>query len=448
MSKSVQALRAQSASRNASPSRQNFSDKEFDRHKQKNGYGTPPAIWVDWMELEGPLPDGCEVAESKVVRVEPEKTINPDNEKEIAEIEDAYKRFTQWQVGVDKAAATPENKAKIAELSKKEPAITHPIHFYRFAHLLNGAPDPGDFGFRDSGKAAAANPNWDRAQLAYHKHYAGLPHRDRGTWLKLAHGTGRVIVSPEKLPPGNYVMRVRVGAAKGTPASRRFIQIGHPQRQVPRNRGLDGSAISSHQVSGTIENPETIEIPLEVGADTPREFAVQEKQPNNGNLKALWDAHNKWKKENGYGHPPAIWIDWVELEGPLNAPPNGGSNAAKLKCMPMQKLVVGAGSREATTTPKRSWRPASDRKALHEQEAKFRIRTFEEQGPTFRPRRSAHENGSFLTISPANKEEFIALPSGAALGLAKDESRGRTIANPGEYKLRNSALGAVAGHAR
>ena len=293
--------------------------KEFDRHKQKNGYGTPPAIWIDWMELEGPLPDG-EVAESKVVRVEPEKTINPENENQIKQIEDAHKRFTQWQVGVDKAATTPENKAKITELSKTEPAITHPIHFYRYAHLLNGTPDAGDFGFKDSAKAAASNPNWDRAQLAYHKHYAGLPHRDRGAYLKLAHGTGRVVVSPKKLPVGNYVMRIRVGAVEGTPASRRFIQIGHPQRQVPRDRGLEGQPISSHQVSGTIEQPETIEIALAIGTDTPREFAVQEKQPNNGNLKALWDAHNKLKKKNGYGHPPAIWIDWVELEGPHSAP--------------------------------------------------------------------------------------------------------------------------------
>ena len=309
--------------------------KEFDRHKQKNGYGTPPAIWVDWMELEGPLPDG-EVAESKVVRVEPEKTINPDNEKEIAQIEDAYKRFTQWQVGVDKAAATPENKATIAELSKKEPAITHPIHFYRYAHLLNGAPDPGDFGFRDSGKAASANPNWDRAQLAYHKHYAGLPHRDRGAYLKLAYGTSWVIVAPRELPPGNYVMRVHVGAVKDTAAARRFIQIGHPQRLIPRNRGLKGRAISTHQVVGSIEEPETIEIPLTVGSDTPKEFAIQEKQPNTGNLKELWGAHNKWKAKNGYGHPPAIWIDWVEFEGPLSA-------RKANTCSPLQ-LVLGRNS--------------------------------------------------------------------------------------------------------
>ena len=31
-----------------------------------------------------------------------------------------------------------------------------------------------------------------------------------------------------------------------------------------------------------------------------------------------WDDHNKLKAENGYGHPPAIWIDWVEVEGPLD----------------------------------------------------------------------------------------------------------------------------------
>ena len=317
---------------------------DFDRHKQNNGYGTPPAIWIDWIELEGPITEAA-ATESRIVRVEPEKTVNPDNEKEIAQIEEAYKRFEQWQVGVDKAAATPENKAKIAELSKKEPAITHPIHFYRYAHLLDGTPDPVDFGFRDSGKAAAANPNWDREQLAYHQHYAGLPHRDRGSYLKLAYGTGFVVVAPNELPPGNYVMRVRVGAVEDTPTARRFIQIGHPQRLIPRNRGLEGRAISTHQVTGTIESPETIEIPLTVSFDTPKEFAIQEKQPNTGNLKELWDAHNQWKKKNGYGHPPAIWIDWVELEGPIRSPASGSSLQAILaKHLGVSTLQQGPAS--------------------------------------------------------------------------------------------------------
>ena len=292
--------------------------EEFDRHKQKNGYGTPPAIWVDWMELAGPI-TGAAVAESRVVRVEPERTINPANEKEIADIEERQERFQQWKKGVDEAARTPENQAIIAEIRKTDRLIDHPNRFYTFADRLKGTPNPRDFGFTDAKKAAAADPSRSRS-LALHKHYVSLPHRDRGTYLKLAHGTGRIIVPPKKteLPPGSYVMRVRVGAVEGTPAERRFIQVGHPQRQIEiRNWGLEGRAISTHQVTGTIEKPETIEIPLEVTSETIREFAVQEKQPNNGNLKALWNAHNEWKTKNGYGHPPAIWIDWVELEGPL-----------------------------------------------------------------------------------------------------------------------------------
>ena len=38
-----------------------------------------------------------------------------------------------------------------------------------------------DFGFRDSGKLQLPI-ELDREQLVYHKHYAGLPHRDRGVF--------------------------------------------------------------------------------------------------------------------------------------------------------------------------------------------------------------------------------------------------------------------------
>ncbi|MDB4447558.1 DUF1587 domain-containing protein, partial [Akkermansiaceae bacterium] len=245
--------------------------KEFDRHKQKNGYGTPPAIWVDWMELEGPIPDVA-MTESRT-RVEPEKTINPANEKQIAQIEDEYARFSKWKKGVDEAAKSPENQALIAGIRKTDRLIDHPNRFYAYADRLKGMPNPKDFGFRDSQKAAGGDPVADRRNLAYHKHYAALPHRDRGSYLKLAHGTGRVIVAPKKLPPGNYTLRLAAAAVDGSPASRRFIQVGHPQRQIAsRNWGLAGPAISTHQVSGTIANPKVIEIPLTVGSNTPKEF--------------------------------------------------------------------------------------------------------------------------------------------------------------------------------
>ena len=422
--------------------------EDFDRHKQKNGYGTPPAIWVDWMELEGPI-TGAAATESKIVRVEPEKTINPANEKEIMQIEDAYTRFTRWQKGVDKVAATPENRARMAKFRKTEPKSAHPIWSYGFADRLEGTPDPKDFGFRDSQKAAASHPENDRANLAYHKHYAALPHRDRGTYLKVAHGTGRIIVSPKKLPAGNYVMRVRVGAVEGTPPARRFIQVGHPQRLIEsRNWGLEGPAISTHQVTGTIDNPETIEIPLEVTSDTIREFAVQEKQPNNGNLKALWDQHNKLKAQNGYGHPPAIWIDWVELEGPLSSSRKQWKQRREVELHANAKVggtyngYFKGGYEKGkafldTGTPQKG--------IVDEWEANFRIRQFEEKGPAYLcylddPLTQA---GSFLTISEVNKEEYIALPPEHPSGWKKTDHIVESLP-PGTYKLR-CRIGAVEG---
>ncbi len=390
--------------------------------------------------------------ESTIIRVEPEKTINPANEKEIADIEDEYARFTRWQKGVDEAAKTPENQAKIAEIRKTDRLIDHPIRFYAYADRLEGTPDPKEFGFRDSPKAAGGHPEGDRRNLAYHKHYAALPHRDRGAYLKLAHGTGRVIVPTKKkqLPPGSYVLRVRVGAVNGTPASRRFIQVGHPQRQIEsRNWGLEGPAISTHQVNGTIENPETIEIPLEVTSNTIREFAVQEKQPNNGNLKALWDAHNKLKKENGYGHPPAIWIDWVELEGP-HSPSTTSNWKQRREVEEHANAKVGGtyngyfkGGHDNAKAFLETGKPQKG--IVDEQEAKFRIRAFQENGPTYRRYLDdpLTQTGSFLTISNLNKEEFIALPPEQPSGWRETEHVVDELP-PGDYRLR-FRIGAVEG---
>ena len=421
--------------------------KEFDRHKQKNGYGTPPAIWVDWMELEGPIPDVA-MTESRT-RVEPEKTINPANEKQIAQIEDEYARFSKWKKGVDEAAKSPENQALIAGIRKTDRLIDHPNRFYAYADRLKGMPNPKDFGFRDSPKAAGGDPVADRRNLAYHKHYAALPHRDRGSYLKLAHGTGRVIVTPKKLPPGNYTLRVAAAAVDGSPASRRFIQVGHPQRQIAsRNWGLAGPAISTHQVSGTIEKPEVIEIPLEVGTDTIKEFAIQEKQPNTGNLKELWNAHNAFKKENGYGHPPAIWIDWVELEGPHSAKAPAWTQRREVEEHANKK--VGAtyagyfkGGHELAQKFLKTGKSQEGIKDEHE--AKFRIRTFEENGPSYRRYLDdpLTRKGSLLTISEVNKSEFIALPPEHPTGWQKTKHVVDSLP-PGDYKIR-FRIGAIEG---
>ena len=426
------------------PEDRNLLRKEFFRRKKENGYGFPPAVWIDWIELEGPIKDK-QVVESSITRVEPEKTINPANEEFIKQVEAREERFKQWKKGVDEAAKSPENQAIIAEIRKKDRLIDHPNRFYGYAEHFKGAPDPSEFGFLDSKKAAASDPSRSR-NLALHKHYASLPHRDTGTYLKLTHGTGRVIVPRKKkeLQPGNYLVRVRVGAVKGTPASRRFIEVGHPQRDIDsRNWGLKGKPIGVRQVTGTIEAPQIIEFPVELRSGMPQEFAVQEKQPNTGKLKVLWDEHNKLRKENGYGHPPAIWIDWVELEGPhdSNRPKTWKQRRevevqANAKVRTKYENYFKAGYEAALAFQKDGIpRPEVGVKDLDE--AKFRIRRYEMEAPS--QLRYLNDpltkDGSLLGVfdrnGNLNSEEFIEI-SMDPLGTKK-KSKPLPI---GEYRIR------------
>ena len=408
--------------------------------RRKNGHGTPPALWVDWIELEGPIQEN-QSPKLEITRVEPEKTINPANEKIIKKAEATQDRFKQWKKGVDEAAKSPENQAIIAEIRKKNRLIDHPNRFYIFAEHFKNVPSPKDFGFLDFQKAAAADPSRSK-NLALLKHYASLPHRDTGTYLKLTHGTGRVIVAPKKMPVGDYIFRVRLGTVKGTPAARKFIEIGQPQRDIEsRDWGLKGKPISVHQVTGTIEAPQIMEIPIEVRSDTTREFAVQEKQPNNANLKTLWNEHNQLKAENGYGHPPAIWVDWVELEGPHD--PN------RLKTWKQRREVehhanakVGGtyndyfkGGHDKAQSFLKTGKPQKD--IVDEDRAHFVIREFENKGPSYRRYLDSNltKSGSLLGFS--YKQEFIALPPEHPSGWSKTQHIVDTLP-AGHYKLRFS----------
>ena len=68
-------------------------------------------------------------------------------------------------------------------------------------------------------------------------------------------------------------------------------------------------------IKGTIAKPEIIETIVEVNSDTTPEFAIRERQPEWGALRKHY--YYPQMNRNGYGHPPAIWVDWAEIEGPL-----------------------------------------------------------------------------------------------------------------------------------
>ena len=257
---------------------------------------------------------------SQVFRVEPENTVNVQSRKKMKSMEETYKRYLLWKAEVDKAAQAPENQKVLEQIREKYKLddLTDNVRLYQNANLLKGGPDAKKFGFRDANAASFSYQGGYGRTYAYMKHYLELPHSDRGTYLKLAWAIQRIDVTPkpENVPPGTYKLRIRAGAVKGSAPSRHFIEIGHPQRlnQIPA--GFSSKPLASLQVTGTEDNPEIIETTLVIGSKTQREFGIQERRPE-GNQKALSREFYAYKRENGYGTPPAIWVDWIELEGPI-----------------------------------------------------------------------------------------------------------------------------------
>ena len=271
---------------------------------------------------------------SQVFRLEPETTVNVESLKAMRRLEDDYERFKRWKAGVDKAVKAPENDEIMARILKENPeydpsAFPAPAgyRFYRHAKELIGAPDPKAFGFTDDNKAVFSFQGGYDRKHSYLKHYAALPKNDEGTYLKLAWGIQRIDVlpDPKNLPPGTYKLKIRAGRVAGSDVSRHFIDIGYPQRVNRVPAGFASLPIRSLQVTGTRDEPEIIETTVEIGINTPREFAIQERRPSED--KPVRNEFFRHKRENGYGYPPAIWIDWIELEGPcINADSASGQN--------------------------------------------------------------------------------------------------------------------------
>ncbi|MDG2222048.1 MAG: DUF1592 domain-containing protein [Rubripirellula sp.] len=286
--------------------------------------------------------------EPRVFRVEPEITVNPQSLNAIRAMESVYERHLLWKAEVDRAVLAPENREVLNKLRDEYPDLEKGsrVRLYQNADRLIGLPDAKKFGFRDAKDADFSYRGGYERKYAYLKHYAELPANDRGTYLKLAWGIQRIDVSPgpKNLPPGRYKLKIHAGVVEGSPPSRHFIEIGAPQRVNGVPAGFTSLPISSHQVTGTIDGPETIATELEVSAHTQREFGIQERQPID--KKSLRDAYNRDKRGNGYGVPPAVWIDWIELEGPL--PETGAAS-------PLHRILA-----KHLGTPKRNPSSASE----------------------------------------------------------------------------------------
>lgn len=131
-----------------------------------------------------------------------------------------------------------------------------------------------------------------------------LPPDQPSGWLKTKHAV-------ENVEPGKYKLRFRIGSVKGTPVERHFVSLGS------RPSGTENfSLMCTFQISGTIEEPQIIEIPVNITGNGPRTFVIREKR----DVKLDNEIYTAARKATGVGPEPALWIDWVEWEGPLEEP--------------------------------------------------------------------------------------------------------------------------------
>ncbi|MFM7749634.1 MAG: DUF1587 domain-containing protein, partial [Opitutaceae bacterium] len=250
---------------------------------------------------------------------------HPAFRKRNRESLDAIERMKRWMKAVDDAAALPENAALVAKLRQDAPADDD-LRFYW--HKIPGAPSPMTFGFS---KETEVNPkiiyrHRDYVDfIRYDEYYLGLPALDRGAYLPVRSnsqpfgfgGTGLAteprLPIPRDFPPGDYVVRIRAGAAPGAPAERRFLDFGLKGAFVT---GPGTPARSTHHVGGTIEAPEVIEIPFTLtranAEQNHRQLFVRER--GFMNPARSQQIFRETVQRNGHGPEVAIWIDWMEIE--------------------------------------------------------------------------------------------------------------------------------------
>jgi len=422
----------------------------FAEAKQRNGIGPEFALWIDWIEVEsagGAKPPAVAASVEKL-RKDPEQWANKYMPIYAAGYVEKYGRFQKWCAAIDEAANKPENAEAVAKLRADPRLKTQPHLFYNGYAQIKGAPAPGGFGFKDVDDAQFA-----RSEYAYHHQYyadyAKLPARDTGSWLML-YSLGRYagIAASEKWPAGKYTLRIRLAASDESPKERRFIEIGTGKADA-----ADYNVLSSHQVTGTLANPQTLEIPVEVNASGDRNFAIRDKRPNTRDAEyAMF--REAWDK-TGTGPKPCIWVDFVELEGPVNA--NAPAAPTLTKAIKQRRevelhanaMVGGTYNgyfKQGNEAAKKFLETKQPQKGIpDEQEAKFRIRAFEQQGPTFERYLNdpLSKTGAYLTIQYVHTEEVITLPPDQPSGWLKTKHEVEK-AEPGEYKLR-FRIGAVKG---
>lgn len=188
-----------------------------------------------------------------------------------------------------------------------------------------------DFGFPDDKEIEFRKLVWDRESPDF-ADYLSREETQTGAFLTVSNPNPQVgLAIPDEAPAGRYRVRAKIGvnrAAKPDP-SRTFVEIGF------RGDDIEGAIdlIDCLKVNAPMTHPEVIEaevalpplsrpLTVDVGSQTKKKvtlgervIAFRQRLPNNRDAARFlrYESVN----ETGFNTEPALWIDWVEWEGPL-----------------------------------------------------------------------------------------------------------------------------------
>jgi hypothetical protein len=356
--------------------------------------------------------------------------------KGLQQREDARARYLKWTAAVEAAAAKPEN-AKLSEQIRAEKK-GDPRHLHDEWKRLTGAPSPTTFGFTDAIHAEQmGRRDWEHF-VPHHRAYVEHPLVKTGTFLTIddAYVNSRQIFQlPADWPAGDYVIRARIAAMNGLPRERRFVEFG------PQDPSGVCTVSSTHEITGTAAQPQVLEIPLKLTESKTRLFMFRERGSHESDASAS-RLFAEAKQRNGIGPEFALWLDWIEVVRVSDAKLLLATIKQRREVELHANAMVGGtyngyfkGGYEAA---KKFMETKQPQKGIpDEQEAKFRIRGFEQQGPTFERYLNdpLTKTGAYLTIYNVHKEEVITLPPEQPSGWLKTKHEVEK-AEPGDYLLR------------
>ncbi|MGB8853594.1 MAG: DUF1592 domain-containing protein [Pirellulales bacterium] len=247
-----------------------------------------------------------------------EDYVNERQQKIMKQQEEANAKYVAWTQAIDELAKLPEYADVVADITQRMGRRgDFKSQYYREWDRLVGKPDVKQYGYNDAGSLDFFARNSALKVLPTLQDYYQRPATDSGVYLgcHMVHHTESHKI-PDRWPPGEYVYRYRIAATDDAEWHQRFVQFGI------KGGGLDNfDLMSTHEVTGTLENPQILEVKVRVGSGPNRIFSIREKRRIKRGTDN--DRFEKSFRKIGRGPTPVIWVDWVEIEGPL--PPEPGT---------------------------------------------------------------------------------------------------------------------------